>query len=431
MINKNQYGLTKNSFFELTEMLLVKDPKNIIMQIQDWKKLQSIILEKIMELYSEKKTSKIGVFNSLHRAIDSIVWNLVNKEIADIRRLYIDPPTTKNPVFHNIYFHKEIAELINTNQESIGIISDITSGVDLGDVVFFSVASGLFQPFECKEGEINKIITDAIKLKRKGDVKLYDEIMSDKNSKKAKQLARCERQFTKIELEMEKYINGGNEYVSNEYGIILKDTREIEYYNIDVQECIIDAIKNNFSKKDIPGGVRIIALKNELINRDLSLDFFKKHVEGFCDVEYITVYDLKEYLFGTNFSMPLYIQDISLEEKWVLYSGEVTVYIIFSLLKFSELLEKEGFHCQLIKGRNLQKEIHSSTRSYPPCVIGKSMLRFSIDDSMIQEFAQGKIYRLIGQFETPLSIIDMIKKTTLSFAKDMIKKILVNFRPPV
>jgi hypothetical protein len=217
-----------------------------------------------------------------------------------------------------------------------------------------------------------------------------------------------ERQFRTLNSEIQTYLNWKSEpsTVDGYYLSILPDTRKPKFFHQELSEVISAAAKVGIASIEIVGGLKIVALSGR---GDLEDGAYLKELSGFDSSDYTMLYPWRDYLFGTNFSLPLYVQNLTTDQKWLVYSGNVLVFLVFSIKKFADLLSADGFKCEFVMGKALRREMQNKMRPFPPCVIGRSMLRISPSPEIVWEFSEGLIYRLIGQLETPNSLAEMFK----------------------
>lgn len=96
----------------------------------------------------------------LKHLADSILWQLLRGELHIIRRLYQNVPGTKTLEDTNIKSVLAVARKINSNPDNFVLISDITSYVQVGDLI--GIVDGNYQIIEVKEGKRNHELLDSM-----------------------------------------------------------------------------------------------------------------------------------------------------------------------------------------------------------------------------------------------------------------------------
>jgi len=148
--------------FKIAQKLLI----NEIMTYQDLLSKKTIELKEVRRqrnLTLEKdikkgiKAIEQRVHNYYHIA-DGIAWQLLGCQIHVARRLNIGQKANKILDSSNIASSIKIADKINEAQNSFALISDLTSFVQIGDLLVRS--DNKISIIELKEGKINKEIKD-------------------------------------------------------------------------------------------------------------------------------------------------------------------------------------------------------------------------------------------------------------------------------
>lgn len=165
---------------------------------------QEFIVEKVLS--NEKLTSSELI---LYRGIsDSIAWQLIGNQLCYARRLY---KGHKQPNLHECNFESAIrvaTEIRKNTPGSMPLISDLTSFVQVGDILSMSAESKL-NIMELKEGSVNQKITDFLHFysDSKCDLALKLFVKNEKPNV-VKQMNRVIRQVSRLEHVKEVMITG-------------------------------------------------------------------------------------------------------------------------------------------------------------------------------------------------------------------------------
>ena len=124
---------------------------------------------------------------------DGIAWQLIGGQIHIARRFHIQEQSTKYLDSSNIEHAIQTAEEINKNPNDFALISDLTSFVQIGDLLIRH--DKIIGIMELKEGKVNNQIKEFFQnLEKAGRVVSDDEIKEKFDEKTIKQVKRMQRQ---------------------------------------------------------------------------------------------------------------------------------------------------------------------------------------------------------------------------------------------
>lgn len=129
---------------------------------------------------------------------DGIAWQLISGEIHIARRFHIGEDSSKFLDSSNIEHAKRVADEINQSPLDFALISDLTSFVQIGDVLIRH--NNLIGIMELKEGKVNDQIKDFFDDLKKNNTVVTDDLINNKFDKKtSKQARRMQRQILRAE----------------------------------------------------------------------------------------------------------------------------------------------------------------------------------------------------------------------------------------
>lgn len=154
--------------------------------------LSNLLEEQDKEIQSIRSFAYRGV-------ADSIAWQLLKMELAYAKRFFqaVQPPQLLNS---NIQSVIAVAEKLHEEEpDSIALISDLTSIIQVGDIVHMSLKNKM-NIYEVKEGELNQQILDiSERLSEEPDKKLYEELVSSQSESFQRQYKRTIRQKERMQ----------------------------------------------------------------------------------------------------------------------------------------------------------------------------------------------------------------------------------------
>ncbi|MBI5021556.1 MAG: hypothetical protein HZB59_08980 [Ignavibacteriales bacterium] len=132
---------------------------------------------KEQETQNKIKIIEQRLHNFSHIA-DGIVWQLIGGQICIARRFHIQEKSAKFLDSSNLEHAMQVAEQINKTPSDFALISDLTSFVQIGDLL---VRHGkVFGIMELKEGKVNDLIADFFKEAGKTIDSITDESLKEK-----------------------------------------------------------------------------------------------------------------------------------------------------------------------------------------------------------------------------------------------------------
>src|SRR5690606_13651242 len=113
---------------------------------------------------------------------DGIAWQLIGGEIHIARRFHIEEDSSKFLDTSNIEHAKKVADEINKSPLDFALISDLTSYVQIGDILLKH--ENIVGIMELKEGKVNDQIKDFIEDLEQNNQPITDIILNEKFDKK-------------------------------------------------------------------------------------------------------------------------------------------------------------------------------------------------------------------------------------------------------
>jgi len=132
--------------------------------------------------------------STLSHIADGIAWQLIGSQIHVARRLYIEQNNSKFLDSSNIEHAIKVANTINKNPKDFALISDLTSFVQIGDLlVRHEDKIGIM---ELKEGDVNELIQDFFNsILEKKEFTRKEELFEKLDETTYKQIKRVLRQI--------------------------------------------------------------------------------------------------------------------------------------------------------------------------------------------------------------------------------------------
>ena len=341
--------LTKN-FIEKVHTGFMIAQKNILFRLEKESKSKQKLKNRLCEANRnrDKKLSieirkRINIIERkelIYRKLaDSIAWQMMHLDGTIIRRLYrgvnqIDIASS------NISHDLEIVDKIfNSNKLQFPLISDLTSFIQVGDILLIDLEKKQLGVIELKEGKVNdkieKIIDDFAQTQCEYMLYLATK---DENENFHKQFNRYIKQ-KEIILETAKTISTGNgvDNTTKKNISIPSDVFEVESFDNILINMLKEVDKKNYSIHVVDdclligvyNNVRLLGMVRAFIEwvRGLKIEF---PIINFVSSLHSPI------------AFPIFLHQFSLEDKIKLINGEKTILMCLDIEKWLKELSENG-----------------------------------------------------------------------------------------
>lgn len=315
--------------------------------------LKSARQNKNKNLISELKTKLIvNHFRQLvyRKLADSIAWQLINGQHYIARRLFINhpPPVVKNSNITDVM--NRVNELNKIDGQSFALISDLTSFIQIGDILW-KTPKGITL-IEAKEGEKNETAREILDLLKLPEEANYDEAFPPTfNHKMKEQIKRIHRQDVRA-IRAADVINNniGTDPVSGKPMIITEVNYEHEFYFDDIERLIKESKEKDWAYDIIDECLHIGAYRNNWTEYGpTALELIVKQTTG----KEIKSIGLLNNL-NIQITEPIFLKPFDNKTILELLSGEVMIYMV---LDYEQIINK--FNAQGVTANwSSKKETH-------------------------------------------------------------------------
>jgi hypothetical protein len=331
--------------------------------------------------------------------MDSIAWTMIKFELAHARRLYKEQKKVniKNSNFESVVLASRQFRLNNKN--SIPLISDLTSFVQVGDILANTEKGTTI--VEVKEGETNKRLVDFLEFyeeyKCEKSMELFKAALDKKNNK---QLERMIRQKNRMK-HVAKVITGGDD-VDPDSGkrIFIPDDpvmvdRWIDEFN--------NSLENKENKSFILNIIDNCLFQGYYFNED-SIKFGPLAFNYWFERSKATDESPRTTIFQSMFSplaLPIFSYFINPEHKFDLLYMRKHVCMGLHVPAFLAECEKNGIKFRY--GTNKETSKLEQLGSHPYKFNGKSIFLSNNDKEIC--LGDGIFIRIFFHFQNPISTI--------------------------
>ncbi|PAD35837.1 hypothetical protein, partial [Terribacillus saccharophilus] len=339
----------------------------------------------------------------LRKAADTIAWQLFGNDITTIRRLYKDIPPVE--IYNSNLKHDiEVVEgIFKSNNNTFPLITDITSFIQVGDLIVREPDNPQIRIIELKEGKVNEKIEEIIQdyADNQCERKLYYEL-SGKDTKFQKQFSRYVKQQSKA-LKTANIINTG-EGKDDVTGIDLKIINDVFYtqhYDGIISKMLEEVDKHNYSLRRIDECLVLGVYNTSKIPIHEGFEVWKKSM----GIDFPTV-NLISFINAPT-AFPIFLHPFSIDDKVRLVNRDKTILISLDIKKWFNILEEKGLKVNLLTKKQTAKlnNVPSQLKSFE--YNGQAI---EIQYGEIKQILHDGIFeRMFNQCVRPASLADFIK----------------------
>ncbi|MCG3797043.1 hypothetical protein LT343_27505 [Bacillus toyonensis] len=413
-VSKVHLGYMKAQNLIVQNLLLLGDKrrrvKNQIKEYKKGKKEKELIqkYEKDLEIIMYKE-------RILRKVADTVAWALLGNDLTVIRRLYKHIPPVE--IFNsNLKHDLEVVEKIfKENNTHFPLMTDITSFIQIGDVLVKDYFGNATQILELKEGRVNEEIEKIIKdyFNNRCDRKFYFEL-SEKDMKFKKQFERYIKQQQKG-LKTTGIINSGKgkDDVTGFDIQILDEVFYTQHFDNIISSMLKEVDKKNYSIRTIDECLIVGVYNSSKIPIHEGFEVWKQGI----GIDFPTI-NLIQFI-NSPVSFPLFSHPFSIDDKVKLANANKKVLMSLDIKKWFEILESKGLKVKLLTKKQTARmntvPNHSKAFEYKGQAIEVKYGEVS------QILFDGIFERMFNQLVRPSSIGDFIKHG-LSKAINQIKQ---------
>jgi hypothetical protein len=379
--------------------------------IEEIKKYQTLLRESILQLKesrrkrdksSEKKIQgKIDIINQrLHtfsHLADGIAWQLIGGQIHIARRFHIQEKSAKFLDSSNLKHAIQVAGAINQTPSDFALISDLTSFVQIGDLL---VRHGkVIGIMELKEGKVNDLINKFFKeIDKVGEEITDDELKERFDETTIKQIKRMQRQKQRAVRATDVINNDrGIDPVSGNNIVVSTPKYFTEYYHEELSKLQEDLKYKIWTYTVVDTCVHIGMYRDQgIMMAGIAIEqTLKQQTENYIIVDWLSItHNLSEPIFGKPFS-PDFIIDI--------LTGKVKVIIGLNLDALIETFNYFGLKSRWMTEKETTKSKQTALRE-GIVVINKKGLKITLPSGQEVIISGGTISKILYDNIKPSSV---------------------------
>lgn len=398
---KTKFFIACHDGFKISQKLLIEEIKKYQILLRE-STVQLKELRRQRDKSSEKEIQgKIDIIEQrLHtfsHIADGIAWQLIGGQIHIARRFHIQEKSAKFLDSSNLEHAIQVAEEINQTPSDFALISDLTSFVQIGDLLIrHGKVIGIM---ELKEGKVNDLITKFFKEIDKDGEEITDEHLKERfDETTIKQIKRMQKQKQRA-IRATDVINNdkGIDPVSGSNIVVSTPKYFTEYYHEELSKLQED-LKNKFWAYTVVDTCVHIGMyrdKGIMMAGIVIEQTLKKQTENFIIVDWLSItHNLSEPLFGKPFS-PDFIIDI--------LTGKVKVIIGLNLDALIETFNYFGLKSRWMTEKETNKSKQTAVRE-GIVVVNKRGLMVTLPSGLEVIISGGTISKILYDSIKPSSV---------------------------
>ncbi|WP_125116767.1 hypothetical protein [Agathobaculum sp. Marseille-P7918] len=351
----------------------------------------------------------------LRKLMDAIAWQIFQYDLSTLRRFYCGQERidiTDSNLDSEIVFAKYYTQ---DHPDAFVLISDLTSFIQIGDVVTISKDEGI-KIAELKEGPVNEeifeIIDEAIDVKCPRYLELR---LKDKDKHFIKHFERAVKQIDKSSKVQEIVSTGyGTDLLTGQKIRVIQDEIELDTF-VDVLKQLSESChKKGYSISVIEGCLLIGVYDVEKFPSQV-FDMWAKGLK----IE-MPIYDMRASFFDP-LSYPVFLHPFSDSFIVDLVLGKKIIKMTLDLKQWLDTFEKEGCTIRWMSKKETARANSKMKGSNKIFDVNGQGILIEKDDVSI-EVGQGIFSRMFTSFNTPSSIRKLLL-TTFEYSQDLKKDV--------
>lgn len=383
--------------------------KNAIFLLKKILKEQKRLKVDLKQARRERDKDKINVIGDLmkkvkyqemvvRKSMDSIAWQLFSYDITVMRRLYCGQELidiTDSNLDSELYY---IDEYVKQNPEGFVLISDLTSFIQVGDVVSFTPQKGL-QIGELKEGKTNYEMFQMIDNVAKANCPYYLKSELDKLDKKKKE--QFQRDIKQIDRSIKALttINEGKgiDFLTGLPVTIDKDEIQLGTFEDTVNELLEKCTQKGYAISVIEGCLLIGVYETDKFPSVA----FEAWAKG-LGIK-MPIVDLRQSMFDP-LGYPIFLQPFKDDYILDIIQGKKIVKMTIDINAWMSTFENDRIKWRWLSEKETAR-INSKLKGKSGIFrLEKKGIEIENENGVTQYIGEGIFSRIFTQFSTPSSI---------------------------
>lgn len=382
-------------------LYISKEKKKLKNQIKEFRRNNSIKeqIKAFQDKYDRARRQEL-IFRKI---ADTIAWQLLDQDLTVIRRLYNNDAEIDISNSNLDYDIQVAQEIFNEDKTKFPLLTDITSFIQVGDILLKDYFKNQVGILELKEGKVNEEIERILDnySKTECDYMIHLEL-KDRDKYFIKQFDRYTKQQSKITSCIKTINNNeGKDYSTGLNVKIFSDVFETKHFDDKIIEMLEEVDKKNYSISVIDECLLVGAYNR----RDIPIDrAFSAWIKGlkieFPEIDII-------YSCNSPLAYPLFLHPFSIQDKVKLISGEKCVKLSLDINRWLDLIKENGINYRWLTKKETAR-MNSKPQPFKAFEINGQAIELEYE-GVKNTLYDGIFGRMVYQFLTPMSAIEFLK----------------------
>ncbi len=341
----------------------------------------------------------------LRSIADTIAWKMIGRDITTARRLYAGEEVIDITNSNIESCIRSVNAIMQEDSANMALISDLTSFIQVGDILSYNYKQKALEIFEVKEGKVNGEILDILKTFMSNKCKYsLAKSLELKDHNFHKQFDRVIKQADKDSSVMKTIETGeGTDLYTGLNVKIPKEAIVVDDYTDIFNPLIEKAHKKGWSIEVIDNCLLI----GVYFIKKMPSSAFEAWIEPFDRIT--PTYDFR-YSFNLPTNCPLFAHDIYDNYLIDIALGDIVIKMAVAMDDFLTLCNKAGLNYKWLSKKEtarINSNVPTSNRIFELDGRGIELI---IGDKNLY-LGDGTILRMFSMFTKPESAIDLLKES--------------------
>jgi hypothetical protein len=372
---------------------------------QGFHKAQNHIVEAVTNPTNPVPDVTLAMYRKI---MDCVAWQMLEMQLYAARRLYQNqrPPSLKHSNFHSV---KAAAEFETTpDYAKFALISDLTSFVQVGDLLTYDANAGL-AVVEVKEGGKNKKLIEFAQFFAESKCeRALHHFFKQEGEKTIDQLGRMLRQSARMGHFVELLKTGNSWDPDLDVDVrVPNDPVPLKSYDDHIVEVVEQSKERGWAIALVDDCFFIGAYRDKM--RIPGKEIFRIWFEG-CGGKPGFPRDNLISCMQVPLALPVFCRGIPKEHMFDILFGRVVVYLGINMDKFIDLCCANGLEARWSSRKEAAK-LHQQARhkTHHPWTFENQALLVGSKDNL-GPISDGLFVRMLFHGTTPLSAVDLLQK---------------------
>lgn len=335
---------------------------------------------------------------ALRKIMDSIAWQIFNQDLSTIRRLYYGQELidiTDSNLESDVVFAEEYMQKYS---ESFVLISDLTTFIQIGDVVILEPNKGITL-CELKDGEINKRVFELLRDFSQVNCPHYvSQKLQEETDKFQEQFWRDVKQIKRNHQVLNLLNSGEGKDLYSGLDVTIRDREIVMDSYVHIVRKLLDESGKKGHAKFIVEECLFVGVYEPNRFPDKAFDIWVK-----CLNIKMPIIDFRQSMFDPT-AYPIYLHSFSESQIMDIISGKKVVKFTLDIETWLKMFERDGLKYRWLNKRETARINSKFKGNLGIFSLEGCGVEICDEEGFSQYIAEGVFSRMFSNLETPRSI---------------------------